>query len=227
MRNSKRQSPPTVRFLPKSRATKWLFLGDSITLGARHTHGRRDYTQMFSERVRYELRRPKDLILNAAVDSATAQDCLAGLDYILASFQPDITFLMIGMNDAAADRRIPIPQFKATLLAIVAKLRDIGADVVLQTPNPIVPELALPYRRKFGRIVDAIREVAEEADLPLIDHTRNWESIFHGEDQSLAVSYMCDGVHPNGFGHALLAEQVFVALGIRDATAPTCRSFAP
>ena len=123
MRNSKRQSPPTVRFLPKSRATKWLFLGDSITLGARHTHGRRDYTKMFSERVRYELRRPKDLILNAAVDSATAQDCLAGLDYILASFQPDITFLMIGMNDAAADRRIPIPQFKATLLAIVAKLR--------------------------------------------------------------------------------------------------------
>jgi len=33
---------------------KWLFAGDSITHGALHTWGWRDYTEHFSERIRYD-----------------------------------------------------------------------------------------------------------------------------------------------------------------------------
>ena len=37
---------------------KWLFAGDSIAQGAQVTMGWRDYTELFSERVRWEMSRP-------------------------------------------------------------------------------------------------------------------------------------------------------------------------
>ena len=39
------------RLLSRDAPVKWLFTGDSITHGALHTIGWRDYTELFSERV--------------------------------------------------------------------------------------------------------------------------------------------------------------------------------
>ena len=41
---------------------KWLFYGDSITHGALHTFGWRDYTELFAERLRFELGRTMDTV---------------------------------------------------------------------------------------------------------------------------------------------------------------------
>ena len=188
-------------------------------MGARHTHGWRDYTQLFAERVRCDLRRHRDLILNAAVDGSTSLDCLADLDRVLGAYRPDVAMLMIGTNDSAMDRRISPERCKNALRAIVAKLREVGAHVVLQTPNPIISSLASPYRRKFGAMVRTIRETAVLEKLPLIDHFMNWERLFRGSSAPSATHYMCDGIHPNAFGHALLAHHLFGSLGICDAGA--------
>ncbi len=40
----------------------WLFGGDSITQGARHTHGARSYVQLFEEELRYRQRRVTQLV---------------------------------------------------------------------------------------------------------------------------------------------------------------------
>ena len=37
--------------ISRKEPVRWLFAGDSITQGARHTRGHRDYTQLFKERV--------------------------------------------------------------------------------------------------------------------------------------------------------------------------------
>ena len=227
MRKTNTPNVSLRRLVAKTESRNWLFLGDSITMGARHTHGWRDYTQLFAERVRHELRRHHDLVLNAGVDGCTASGCLAGLGGVLASFKPDVALLMIGTNDAAADRRITPGKFKNALRAIVAKLRAAGARIILQTPNPIIPELAAPYRRAFGGMVRAMRETAVAEELPLIDHNAYWAEHFPKAGQTPLASYLCDGIHPNAFGHALLAHHLFVALGIDDAAAPSGRSFVP
>ena len=227
MRAAKSKDTPVSRLLVGDTARNWLFLGDSITLGARHTHGWRDYTQLFTERVRYELRRQRDLVLNAAVDGSTAGGCLMNLSNILVSYKPDVAFVMIGTNDAAADRKISLSEFKSALAVIVARLREAGVRVILQTPVPIVPELAAPYRRKFDSIVRSIREVAAAKHVALIDHHKYWKTLFKGTNEAAAVSHMCDGIHPNAFGHALLAHHLFTALGIHDPEAASCRSFTP
>src|SRR5665647_1822505 len=43
---------------------KWLFTGDSITAGVEHTHGYRSYPEIFGERIRWEMGRPRDIVIN-------------------------------------------------------------------------------------------------------------------------------------------------------------------
>ena len=44
------------KLIRSAEPVKWLFYGDSITHGAVHTFGARDYTEHFTERVRFELK---------------------------------------------------------------------------------------------------------------------------------------------------------------------------
>ena len=53
---------------------KWVFVGDSITHGAKHTFGARSYPEIFGERIRWELRRVRDVIINTAISGNTATD---------------------------------------------------------------------------------------------------------------------------------------------------------
>jgi len=46
---------------------RWLFAGDSITQGALHTFGWRDYIEPFAERTRWEMQWMRDCIINTAV----------------------------------------------------------------------------------------------------------------------------------------------------------------
>src|SRR6478609_7274434 len=39
----------------KEHPLKWVFTGDSITQGAKHTLGYRSYPEIFSERIRFEM----------------------------------------------------------------------------------------------------------------------------------------------------------------------------
>lgn len=216
-----------VSRLRDSNACRWLFLGDSITQGAEHTYGERDYTQIFSERVRWEMSRKKDLIINAAFSGATAADCLAGLDGILSCYVPQVALVMIGTNDAARERETTPEAFERELTAIVERLRKVASEIILQTPNPIVPESAVLYRDKFPAILGKIRAVAKREKVLLVDHEKHWELRSSEFAKSLAIYQMCDGIHPNAFGHRLLAANLFQALGIFDPLSTTGRQFIP
>ena len=43
---------------------RWVFTGDSITMGAKHTHGYRSYVEIFRERLQWELGRSWDIVIN-------------------------------------------------------------------------------------------------------------------------------------------------------------------
>lgn len=214
------------QLLQSKRPIKWLFAGDSITHGAVHTYGARDYTELFSERLRTELGRPRDLVLKTAISGNTTQDLLADFDWRHGQFRPDVAFVMIGMNDCSTTRNLSLDRFTTNLADLCARLGALPALVVLQTTCPILPGTAPDREPHFPRYMDAIRATAAKLKLPLIDHTRHWEDL---DRKSPGAHYfwMSNAFHPNAEGHRLFAELLYRALGIWDPAVPSCRLFRP
>ena len=79
----------------------WVFTGNSITQGAKHTHGMRSYPEIFAERVRWEMHRSNDFIINTGISGNTTQNILNDFDKRVNQFKPKVVVLMIGTNDAA------------------------------------------------------------------------------------------------------------------------------
>ena len=77
----------------------WVFPGDSITHGWRHTMGWRDYTEIFSERVRGELRRLRDVVIKTAVKGWRVSDLRADLEWSVLQHRPHVLSIALGMND--------------------------------------------------------------------------------------------------------------------------------
>jgi len=212
-----------VRDLTTSPApAKWLFYGDSITHGALHTYGHRDYVELFAERIRYEMGRGMDVIINTAISGHNTRSLLAGYDWRVAQFQPHVVFIMIGMNDCAEGNGITPEEFRENLVELVRRNTELDAVTVLQTTCPILPGVSPERSPYLDTFMDKIRNVADELDLPLIDHTKFWR-----EHPDSHYYWMNNAFHPNEYGHLAFAHLIFRELDIFDVTQPCCRMFLP
>jgi lysophospholipase L1-like esterase len=183
----------------------WLFYGDSITQGARHTQGYRDYSQIFGEIVRFEMGRKKDVVLNTAISGNNTRNLLEGYEDRVARFSPDILFLMVGMNDSK-ENAVGAAEFEANLHALCMKFRKRNIRAILQTSSPVVPGARPDIEPRFPQYMDIVRRVAAERELPLIDQDRFWQDREGG-----FVAWSKDGYHPNANGHIALARHLFAA----------------
>lgn len=208
--------------LKRDRPAKWIFYGDSITHGARHTFGVRDYSELFTERLRHELGRRMDIVIKTAISGNKTNDLLSGFDWRVAQFNPDVVFLMIGMNDCSKDSNIGLNRFEENLLELVQKIKKLDAIPVLQTTCPILPGQAPDRSPYFDSYMDAIRKTAHDQDVPIIDHTRFWNARADSH-----FYWMSNAFHPNGYGHRALAEYLFRCLDIYDASSPSCKFYIP
>lgn len=193
--------------------TTWVFTGDSITQGAKHTHGRRSYVEHFQERVRWELRRTADCVVNTGVSGDQVQDLAAGFVHRVGRFSPDVVAVMLGTNDALAGRP-GRAAFRRSILDLVSRIRDVGAIPLLQTPPPI--DASATERAALPEYVEELRSVSDEYGVPVVDHFARWA------DFRCGAARRNDPVHPNGRGHLELARELFRVLGIFDPTSPTC-----
>lgn len=214
--------------LQSEKPIKWVFYGDSITQGAYNTLGWRDYTQLFAERIRFELRRPDDLILNAAYDGSTTRHLLEAFDWRVRSFEPHVVFLMVGMNDCCLEAdgpRVPLEEFRKNLAELVQRIRAINSAIpVLQTACPILNELVPERASMYPIYMQALCEMAEALDVSLIDHRTHWLEELPKRVHRLHA-WLSDPYHPNEMGHRVFAETIFRALNIYDANSPTGRLF--
>lgn len=180
----------------------WLFGGDSITQGARHTHGARGYVQLFEEELRYRRRRHAELVVNAAVDGSTLDSGGAALDAWLEHLTPARICLMFGTNDA---KQADPAAFADALGALVRRARSLGAAVAVATPPPVRGERTTTTRVRLPEFVAAVRSVAASGPAVLVDHAAAWD----GVDLD---ALMDDDVHPNARGHELLAQTLLTAV---------------
>lgn len=215
-----------MALLRSPKPVKWIFDGDSITHGALHTFGWRDYSELFTERIRYERGRTRDVVIKTAISGNSTSHILADFDWRVKQFQPDVVFLMFGMNDCEASRKVSLDAFRENLATICDRLAAVRALPVLQTTCPILP-FAQPSRAtNLPRYMQAVRDVAKEKAVPCIDHTAYWQELL-AKSPGMHQYWMSDAIHPNNFGHQLFAECLFKALEIFDPSSPTCRLFRP
>ena len=204
------------------RPLKWLFYGDSITHGLVHCFGAKNYCEHFTERVRGEMGRNNDLILNSAISGNTTANLLDTFEWRVADFKPDVAFLMIGMNDCSENSVVDLPQFKKNLNTLADKFAELGSLLIVQTTCPIIPNTSPEREPYFSEYMDAVRNFAAERDLPLIDHEKYWQ-----ENSNQHFYWMSNAFHPNDKGHLVFVEQIFKALDIWDPNSNTCKLFSP
>lgn len=200
-----------IKSLIKSeKPLRWVFTGDSITHGLRHTYGYRDYVQIFEERITGELTRNKDAIIKTGVSGWTTGALRSSLNLHVLDFSPDIVSLMIGMNDCA---RIPITEFEDNYKYILDAILNSGkTSILLHTPNPIIPNCDVT-RTLLPEFVEKILEIASSYNLPIINHYEYWNKSWD-ENSRRIYSWMSDAIHPNHFGHRAFARLIMQELDI-------------
>lgn len=207
---------PVQDWIASKQPTLWMFEGDSITHGARHTKGSRDYAELFEERVRYEMSRRQDLVINCAFSGNRTVQVLERFERNLKRFKPDVVFLMIGMNDCSSESGISLTQFSDNLnkLASLAQLQ--GAALILQTTCPLLPDTNAQRNPQFENYMQAIRDTAVRLNLPLVDHAAHW----HASGIDKRIAWLANAFHPNAQGHAVFAKLLMTTLGIYDPSTP-------
>jgi acyl-CoA thioesterase I len=202
----------------------WVITGDSITHGALHTLGWRSYPEHFAERVRWELKRMRDIVINTGISGDTIPGVSKDLDWRVLQFKPHVVSLMFGMNDctAGADGR---DKFREGLAALVERIRSAGAIPLLNTPNTVY--IANSARREdLPAYAQIVREYAETNKLALVDHWKHWEAAKPNQEDLLP--WIEDkSIHPGVYGHREFAKEIFRVLGIFDPASPTCALEVP
>ena len=200
---------------------KWLFTGDSITAGVKHTQGYRSYPEIFGERIRWEMSRPRDVVINTAISGNITQNILDDFNWRIEQFKPDIVSLMIGTNDCAR-KEMTSEIFEKKLTMLLDNIRKTGAIPILHTPNIIIKEYA-PERAGLFEYVKVIQKTAEKKSIILVDNYAYWEDTMKNHpDTNVFKEWLNDPLHPNGTGHQEIARLLFKELSIFSPNDATC-----
>ena len=210
--------------LRRTEPVRWVFAGDSITHGAAHTVGWRDYTELFGERVRWELRRTRDIVVKTGISGWTVADLASELEWAVLQFRPDCASLMFGMNDCVKGPE-GLATFRSIYLRAIERIREeTGALVFVHTPNWTLPTGGAERVASLPAYREAIREIAAAAGVPCLDHFPEWTA---AEGAGSMHHWLAHGCHPNEYGHRVLAHALFRELGIWDEASWTCQLTVP
>ena len=207
------------RRLKSSAPLTWVFTGDSITHGALHTHGWRSYVEHFAERVRWEMQRMRDVVINTGISGERAPGLLADFDHRVLRFRPDVVSIMIGMNDATEGQN-GHEKFRSALDTMLDRLgREDQLVTILHTPNTVTRFEAI--RKDLPAYAEIVRALARQHEVILVDQEKLWI------ERGGPIEYLLDDgtLHPNGAGHVLMTHHLLKAIDLWDPASAVCRFF--
>lgn len=208
---------------------RWLFIGDSITYGGHFT----DYVETWF--LLNEEDAPE--IINLGLGSETVSGLSeedhpffrpyvhTRLGQVLEKVKPDVVFAGYGMNCGIyhpfSDERFEA--YKNGIDALVETVKASGASVILLTPPPYASRIhkreqpvegesyswkapAADYNEVLATYAEWILSYDEKNEIRAIN-TRP------GLERFMDESYPREPIHPNGFGHELIAESILAGLG--------------
>ncbi|HAT4307905.1 TPA: SGNH/GDSL hydrolase family protein [Clostridium perfringens] len=199
-----------------------VFTGDSITHGPLHTKGYRSYTEHFRERLKEKFKNENIMVFNTGVSGATTRDIIRDFHICVNIYDPDVVFIMLGMNDSS-NQIVPLEEYRSNILELINKVREIGAIPIIQTSNIIKMDLS---RKSLKFYMDIVRAVARENNVMLIDHYSHWEEL-EKEDSNIKNELLNDLIHPNEKGHLEIVKFIFKELDIFEEDSYTCNLSYP
>ena len=206
------QEQPLAELMYSGEPLTWLFMGDSITHGARYTFGRDSISQMFEKFLKDDLGRSDDIVLNTAVSSADTNDTIAQLEARLKRYQPDVVSIMIGTNDSASHINVGEVKYKENLRTIIAAIRETGARVILRTPIPTKDGT----RPEIGNYADWMGHVAAEyEDVFLVEQYDAMSELFAAAPYMIPVLFhSSDYLHPTTEGQKWMLDRFLEETGL-------------
>lgn len=210
--------------LGRKEALAWVFTGDDVVHGAQHTRGWRSYPEHFAERIRWEQKRMRDIVINTGVSGDNADGILADLDWRVLHLKPDVVSLMVGINDCKLGE-VGRELFRKKLTAIVTRIMTAGSIPMLNTPNTVYLKNATS-QSDISAYAQIIRDVAGATKAALVDHFTHWETA--KPDQDSLLKWLDDqSLHPGFLGHREIAKLIFRELDLFDENSPTCQLEVP
>jgi acyl-CoA thioesterase-1 len=176
---------------PAVSGPKVAFLGDSISAGL-HLPSDQAYPAVV-QRLLAARGKPFEL-LNAGVSGDTTAGGLRRVAWILKQ-RPALVVVELGANDGM--RGQPVAEIEQNLRAIIERIRDHGAAVMLLGMR-IPPSYGQSYVESFDAIYPRL---AKELDIPFVP-------FFMQEVVTDPKLNLPDGIHPTKDGHERLAQNV-------------------
>jgi lysophospholipase L1-like esterase len=171
-------------------------------------------------------------VVNAGVGGNTTRDAVKRFERDVLRHRPRILVIQFGINDSAVDvwkqppatvSRVPLPEYVRNLRTMIRSAREQQIHVILMTPNPLrwTPKLKELYgrppydpaaeegceRATLLPYVAAVRLMAAEMKVPLVDVHAAYPT-FAARHQTTVDGLLLDGMHPNDWGHELVAELI-------------------
>ncbi|MCF7847882.1 MAG: hypothetical protein K9M45_03440 [Kiritimatiellales bacterium] len=208
---------------------RWLFLGDSITMGGRYV----DYVETWFLLNEADAPEIIDLGLGSETVSGLSEPehpfprpCVhTRLKKVLERVKPDLVIACYGMNCGIYH---PFSQerfsaYKSGIIKLIADSKAIGANVILLTPPPFAGRVKPRNPPAAGETYGFKRPAADYNEV--LAKYGEWILSFNGKDGIRAFTirppiekfmekcYPKEPVHPNNYGHELMAESFLQALG--------------
>ena len=199
--------PRTARRLASGEPLTIVAIGSSSTAGAGASSPAASYPSRLAIVLQERFPGHPIIVLNRGVNGDDAGDMLNRFENSVVAEKPDLVLWQVGTNSVLHDEAV------ATLQVLIreglARLKAIGADVVLIDPQFAPQVLAKPEAEDIVKMMSA---AAKEADVDLFTRfaiMRRWREREHIPFDTFVSP---DGLHLNDWSYACIAKLLGAAI---------------
>jgi len=197
-------------------------IGDSITAVTHWTLGGMNWVGLLECNLSTCFRHGFTMI-NTGRSGDNVTGGLARLQRDVLRFDPNLTIISFGMNDAGKPDNLS--RFRADLTEMIHRVRDVGSQILLRTPNPIISMsdgtemtevVTLGQRRTYdvATYAEAIVDVAQREQTWLVDHYALWKRSMACPYRGEMCMLMGNCIHPNANGHRRFHHELAPVFGV-------------
>ena len=144
----------------------------------------------------------------------TTELLLERFDTDVLRYEPHLTILTVGVNDANPERNISAGAYKANLLKIVERIHHFGGEVIFQTYYACDEERLEPdFVTAIRRNMQILRDTAAETGSALNDNYSRWDKL-RLKNPPLYRLLMRDNLHVNPDGNCVIGLDLIRKFGL-------------
>ena len=156
----------------------------------------------------------------AAQDGCTATEAVERLDTEILPLKPTYVVFSFGLDHAGRQAFQPamVDSYKAAMGKMFDSVKAQNINAIAVTPPPIDDSRDkglqnIKYQETVGKFAEALREVATEKNVPVIDWRAGIETLRSESREAAKEPFMSRGTQPIGMSLAVLCDKVLEHFG--------------